>query len=75
MYTFAFVIVILLTLVLWIWAFIDLFKKWYNFGMIRIGYLILILSFPLLGSILYFQLSGRKRERKFSPDFNHSPRS
>lgn len=63
----------LLTGVIWIWALIDLVKQKALKAGMRILFLILILFFPIIGSILYFQLKRNKSfayKTTFNPQFN-----
>ena len=63
----------ILTLIIWVWALIDLFKTRYKNAMVKGLWLIAILFFPVIGSLVYFQYgkkSSRNERRKFQPDFN-----
>jgi predicted membrane channel-forming protein YqfA (hemolysin III family) len=63
----------LLTGVIWIWALIDLVKQKALKAGMSILFLILILFFPIIGSILYFQLKRNKsfaHKTTFNPQFN-----
>lgn len=59
---------LVLGIFLLIWATIDLIKNDSLKGGQKIGYLILLVVLPVLGSIIYFQLksSNRKRSTYFS---------
>ena len=60
-----------LTLILWIWAFIDIFKSRFENSMVKILWIAAIIIFPIIGSIIYFQI-GKKatiKSKKFQPDF------
>ena len=62
-----------LAVVLWIWALIDIFRLSRNSKESPAPWLLLIILFPILGSIIFFQI-GRKRmkdsNRTFDPKFN-----
>ncbi|WP_420319097.1 PLDc N-terminal domain-containing protein [Ekhidna sp.] len=59
--------------VLWIWALIDIFRLSRKSTESPAPWLLLIILFPILGSILFFQI-GKKRmkdnKRTFDPKFN-----
>lgn len=58
--------------VIWIWALIDLFKTEFESRTMKGLWLMAILLFPVIGSIIYFQTvrnSAAKNRRKFQPDF------
>ena len=64
---------IILTLVLVFWAIIDITKSRFKNPTLRTVWLIAVLIFPIIGSILYFQLRRTlitKEPIKFQPDFN-----
>lgn len=64
----------ILTLILWIWAMIDISKSRFKSPAMKTVWLLIVLFFPVLGSIFYFQLKQQfttKQERKFEPDFKH----
>ena len=48
----------ILELILVIWAFADIFKRREKHMLL---WMLVILIFPIIGSIVYFQISGRKR--------------
>ncbi len=62
-----------LAVVLWIWALIDIFRLSKSSYESPAPWLLLIIIFPILGSILFFQI-GQKRmkesKRRFDPKFN-----
>jgi len=66
-------VLVILTFSLWIWAIIDIVKSSSKNPVQKTLWLLLVLLFPILGSILYFQL-GRKytvrKHRGFQPNFN-----
>ncbi|WP_462234848.1 PLDc N-terminal domain-containing protein [Ekhidna sp.] len=66
-----------LAVVLWIWALIDIFRLSKNSHESPGSWLLLIILFPVLGSILFFQIGKRRMKNsrkefrsKFNPDFN-----
>lgn len=62
----------LLAFSLWAWALIDLVKQKTVKTRMKILFLILILFFPIVGSILYFQIKRKLLSEKttFNPHFN-----
>ena len=63
---------ILLTIGLWFWALIDITKSRFKDQTMKTVWLLVVLFFPILGSIFYFQLRKKlitKELRKFQPDF------
>ena len=66
---------LLFSLFLWIWALIDIFKMNRQTTASITPWLLLIIMFPVVGSIIYFQF-GKKRlkesKRSFNPQFNKS---
>jgi len=64
----------ILTAILWIWAFVDILKSRFDNPMSNGIWIVLILLFPILGSIIYFQLGKnyKKDSKKFNPDFSRS---
>ncbi len=66
------VIFMALTAILWVWALIDLVKSHFKNPTYKILWLLAILFFPVVGSILYFMLKKEfvdPGKRKFDPDF------
>jgi len=64
---------ILLTLTIVFWAIIDITKSRFNNPNKRTIWLVVVLLFPILGSILYFQMKRTlttKEPLKFDPTFN-----
>lgn len=59
-----------LTVVLWSWALFDIAKTRRQDPSQKSIFFLLIIAFPILGSILYFQLKGRAPKRKFQPKFH-----
>jgi hypothetical protein len=60
-------------LVLWVWALLDVVKISFSSPFLRTLFVMLILLFPLIGSIFYFQMKKRVSvdSREFRPQFNH----
>lgn len=63
---------LILTVVLWCWAFIDILRSRFENSNLRILWIVGIIIFPVIGSIIYFQFSKKfkKEKRKFQPNFN-----
>lgn len=61
--------------ILWVWALIDIIRLSRNSTESPAPWLILIILFPIIGSILFFQI-GKKRmkesKRSFDPKFNRN---
>ncbi len=62
---------VVLTAVLWIWAFIDITRSRFERFEYKWLWIFLIILFPVLGSIGYFQFGKitTKNSRRFNPDF------
>lgn len=66
---------IFLAIIIAFWAITDILKLKTASNPFKILWFIAILIFPILGSILYFQLGKKtllKAPRKFDPDFQKS---
>jgi hypothetical protein len=63
-----------LTAILWVWAFFDISRSRFENPLMKWLWIILILIFPILGSIIYFQFGKKhtKDPKKFNPDFSKS---
>jgi len=64
---------VILTIALWIWAIIDISKSRFKNRNMNTIWLLAVLFFPVIGSILYFQLKKEfvtKEPRRFNPNFN-----
>jgi hypothetical protein len=64
---------VILTISLWFWAIIDITRSRLKNPNMNTIWLLAVLFFPVLGSILYFQLRKKyvkKEARKFQPNFN-----
>ncbi len=60
---------VLLTIFLWGWALVDLSRTKFRSPYSKLFWLLFILLFPTLGSIVYFQLSHKllgREKRQFS---------
>jgi len=68
-------IAVSLSIVIWFWAMIDLVtsrRKFKDPAKSTLA-LLMILFFPVVGSLFYFQLKRKlvnRRKRKFNPEFN-----
>ncbi len=63
----------ILTLILVFWAIIDITRSRFINPTKRTIWLLIVLFFPMIGSILYFQLRKKlitKESRQFQPKFN-----
>jgi len=63
---------LLLALVLWIWAVIDILRSDFKDIVQKIIWLLVVIFFPILGSIVYFQLGRKYTSRppiRFAPKF------
>lgn len=47
-----------LSAILWIWAVYDIYKTKMR-NKIALFWLLVVLGFPIIGSIIYFQMKGR----------------
>lgn len=59
-------------IIFWIGALLDLTSSTFKKTKWKLGWLLIILFFPLIGSILYFLLKSEfksKEKRKFNPGF------
>ncbi|WP_367275353.1 PLD nuclease N-terminal domain-containing protein [uncultured Christiangramia sp.] len=68
------IILFTLTIILWIWALIDIYKSHFEKRIFKIIWFITVIVFPILGSIIYFQLKNKmtsKQRRKFQPNFRN----
>ena len=57
------IVYLVLGISLLIWTIIDLVKNDSLKGGQKIGYLILLVVLPVIGSLIYFQLKNRNRKR------------
>jgi len=63
----------ILVIGMWFWALLDIFRSRFQDQWVHSIWLIVVLFFPFIGSIMYFQLKRRyivKRRLKFKPNFN-----
>jgi len=66
---------LLLALVLWIWAVIDILRSDFKDIVQKIIWLLVVIFFPILGSIVYFQLGRKYTSRpsiRFAPKFGET---
>lgn len=64
---------IFLSIALWFWAIIDISRSRFKNPIMNTMWLLAVLFFPILGSILYFQFKEKYvsiKKRKFQPNFN-----
>ena len=64
---------VILTIILYFWAIIDVTRSRFKKPNMNTIWLLAVLFFPVLGSILYFQFKRKfvlKKSRKFQPNFN-----
>lgn len=64
---------IFLSITLWFWAIIDISRSRFKNPIMNTMWLLAVLFFPILGSILYFQFKEKYvsiKKRKFQPNFN-----
>lgn len=64
---------IILFIFLWVWAIIDISKSRFKNPTMNTVWYLIVLFFPVVGSIFYFQLRKNyvvKEARKFKPNFN-----
>ena len=61
-----------LALALWIWAISDIARSEFAQRNNQLVFLLLVICFPVIGSIIYFLMKGRLviHDRKFNPVFN-----
>ena len=57
------IVYLVLGISLLVWTIIDLVKNDLLKGGHKIGYLILLVVLPVIGSLIYFQLKNRNRKR------------
>jgi len=64
---------LIFTIALWLLAIIDVVRSRFITRSMNTFWLLIVLFFPVLGSIFYFLLKKKfttKESRKFQPDFN-----
>ncbi|MFW5700270.1 MAG: PLD nuclease N-terminal domain-containing protein [Cyclobacteriaceae bacterium] len=67
------ILLVILTIFLWFWAIFDITKSRFKDPIMKTVWLLAVLFFPVLGSIIYFQLRKMfvtNERRKFRPNFN-----
>jgi heme/copper-type cytochrome/quinol oxidase subunit 2 len=64
----------ILAFVLWVWAVIDVMQHLQDNASKTIIWLIIIIFFPVVGSLVYFWVRNRtfNKERNFDPDFGET---
>lgn len=70
-----FITFLILTIGLWFWAIFDLTRSRFHIPTMKPVWLLVVLFFPVIGSIFYFQFRKKlidKEPRKFQPDFNRA---
>ena len=73
METFSIIGLVILTIGFWFWALVDIAKSRFKNQTMNTVWLLIVLFFPIVGSIFYFQLKKKfttKEKRKFNPDFS-----
>lgn len=68
-------IFVFLGLTLWVWAILDITRSRFKSPMMNTIFLLIVLFFPFIGSIVYFILRKNlitTRKRKFQPKFNRN---
>lgn len=68
------IVFVILTLILWFWAISDITRSRFKKSNMNIIWYLVVLSLPVLGSIVYFQLRKKyvpNESRKFQPNFNN----
>ncbi|RLD42045.1 MAG: phospholipase [Bacteroidetes bacterium] len=66
-------VLVILTLSLWIWAIVDIVKSSFKDRAQKILWILVVVLFPILGPIVYFQVGRNytnRKSRKFNPSFN-----
>ena len=66
---------IFIAIALWFWAIIDITRSRFKSPFMNTICLLVVLFFPILGSILYLILRKKmivKEKRKFQPNFNRT---
>jgi hypothetical protein len=64
---------VVLTIILWFWAIIDITKSRFKNQTMKTIWLLAVLFFPVLGSIIYFQFRKKflaKGPRKFQLNYS-----
>ncbi|WP_432264619.1 PLD nuclease N-terminal domain-containing protein [Autumnicola musiva] len=69
------ILFLILLLIIWSWAITDLLKSRLPNSELKPLWMVIILFFPVIGSLLYFQLKKKMKSdnrRVFQPDFKTS---
>ena len=66
-----------LATILWAWAILDIAKSYFHNRSLKRTWLFIVILFPVLGSVIYFQLKKRLSEnpRIFNPDFGSAEKN
>lgn len=62
-------VLIILTAILWAWALLDITKTHFEKRASKWMWIACIWIFPILGSIVYFQLKNKITRNNFKPNF------
>ncbi|AOW18299.1 hypothetical protein LPB03_12940 [Polaribacter vadi] len=66
-----------LSTILWLQAIIDIVKTKFKLKIYKIIWICIVLFFPIIGSLIYFQFKRKKtmnKRRKFQPNFDKTQR-
>jgi len=75
MQIYIFIGLLFLTFGLWILALVDITRSKFKNSTMNTVWLLIIIFFPFIGSIIYFLLRNKfttTERRKFQPDFNRN---
>jgi len=61
---------IALIAILWLQAIVDISKTTFRYKIYNILWICIVLFFPIIGSLVYFNLKKRNNRREFQPNFN-----
>ena len=60
--------------ILWLQAITDIVKTTFKLKIYKIIWICIVLFFPIIGSLIYFNLKKRNKRRKFQPNFDKTQR-
>ncbi|MGY8909193.1 MAG: PLDc N-terminal domain-containing protein [Flavobacteriales bacterium] len=66
-----------LSTILWLQAIIDIVKTKFKLKVYKIIWICIVLFFPIIGSLIYFQFNRKKKtskRREFKPNFDKTQR-
>ncbi|WP_423809629.1 PLDc N-terminal domain-containing protein [Polaribacter vadi] len=63
-----------LSTILWLQAIIDIVKTTFKRKIYKIIWICIVFFFPIIGSLIYFNLKKRNKRRKFQPNFDKTQR-